>query len=110
MEELVKGDVVAVSFPFSDKEGFKRRPALVVANLEGENTILGQITSKLKTDKNSTTIISKDFHKGDLKTASTACLDQLHTIHKSRILYKIGCLKYAKIKEIEKAIVKIFTA
>ena len=34
MEELVKGDVVVVPFPFSDLTEAKRRPALVTASLE----------------------------------------------------------------------------
>jgi len=41
----VKGDVVVVPFPFSDLSQAKRRPALVVAELEGDDLLLSQITS-----------------------------------------------------------------
>ena len=35
MAKFVKGDVVVIPFPFSDLTQVKRRPALVIANLEG---------------------------------------------------------------------------
>ena len=42
----MKGDVVVVPFPFSDLTEAKRRPALVLAELDGEDRILCQITSQ----------------------------------------------------------------
>lgn len=46
MGAFVKGDVVVVPFPFSDLSAAKRRPALVVAALSGNDVILCQITSR----------------------------------------------------------------
>ena len=46
MGEFMKGDVVVVPFPFSDLSANKKRPALVVATLTGDDVILCQITSK----------------------------------------------------------------
>ena len=37
MATLVRGDVVVVPFPFSDLSQAKRRPALVLAELEGDD-------------------------------------------------------------------------
>jgi PemK-like, MazF-like toxin of type II toxin-antitoxin system len=45
MAKFIVGDVVIVPFPFSDLTQTKRRPALVVASLSGEDLILCQITS-----------------------------------------------------------------
>jgi len=45
MARFVKGDVVVIPFPFSDLSQAKRRPALVLAELEGNDRILCQITS-----------------------------------------------------------------
>lgn len=51
MAGFVKADVVIVPFPFSDLTQAKRRPALVVAVLQGNDLILCQITSRLVTDQ-----------------------------------------------------------
>ncbi|WP_235335003.1 MULTISPECIES: type II toxin-antitoxin system PemK/MazF family toxin [Aphanizomenon] len=50
MEEFIKGDVVIVPFPFSDLTQTKRRPALVIATLQGNDLILCQITSQSVSD------------------------------------------------------------
>ena len=46
MERFVKGDIVVLNFPFTDLTGYKKRPALVVSTLSGNDFILCQITSK----------------------------------------------------------------
>jgi len=46
MAKFVKGDIVVVPFPFSDLSNSKRRPALVIADLTGDDVILCQITSR----------------------------------------------------------------
>jgi mRNA interferase MazF len=43
MERFVKGDVVVIPFPFSDLSGSKRRPALFLADLAGDDTLLCRI-------------------------------------------------------------------
>ena len=108
MEEFVKGDVVVLPFPFSDLSNSKRRPALVVANLKGEDTILCQITSKTRIDDYSVILTNEDFNKGSLDCVSLVRTSRLFTADKSLILYKIGSIKKSKIKEIERELVEIF--
>ncbi|MFA6084453.1 hypothetical protein [Mucilaginibacter sp.] len=50
MAKFIKGDVVVIPFPFSDLSGSKRRPALVLADLPGDDIILCQITSQQNAD------------------------------------------------------------
>ena len=109
MEEFVKGDVVVLPFPFSDLSESKKRPALVVAVLEGDDIILCQITSEARIDRCSITLTSSEFKKGSLNLTSMIRPNKLFTADKSIILYKIGSLKESKIKEVEKGIVDIFT-
>ena len=47
----MKGDVVVLPFPFSDLSQSKRRPALVITELLGNDIILCQITSKKISDR-----------------------------------------------------------
>ncbi len=108
MEEFVKGDIVVLPFPFSDLSKSKKRPALVVANLQGADMILCQITSEAKVDDYSIVLTSSDFKKGSLNLTSMIRPNKLFTADKSIVLYKIGSLKESKIKEVEMKIVNIF--
>lgn len=46
MGTFIKGDVAIVPFLFSDLSNSKKRSTLVLANLEGDDLILLQITSQ----------------------------------------------------------------
>ena len=70
MERFVKGDVVVVPFPFSDLTQAKKRPALVIAELEGNDLILCQITSQSIRDKYTVSIDENDFETGTLRGRS----------------------------------------
>lgn len=107
MEGLVKGDVVVLPFPFSDLSANKKRPALVVAKLEGDDLILAQITSESHFDDYSIDLKKEDFRTGTLSKESKIRSNKLITADKSIILYKIGAVKEDKIKEVEKKIVDI---
>ena len=64
MGALVKGDVVVTPFPFSDLSGTKKRPALVVATLTGDDVILCQITSQAVADSYAVPLADRDFASG----------------------------------------------
>lgn len=51
MARFIKGDVVVVPFPFSNLTDTKKRPALVIAALSGDDLILCQITSQMVRDR-----------------------------------------------------------
>ena len=109
MEKPVKGDIMILHFPFSDLSSTKKRPALVVANLKGDDVILAQITSNKKSDMYSINLNKKDFQKGQLDLDSYIRPNRLFTADKSLFLYKIGTIKQTKIKQSEKELIKIFT-
>lgn len=107
MARFVKGDVVVVPFPFSDLTQAKRRPALVVAELEGEDLILCQITSQQIKDRYAIPIDDTDFQKGDLKQRSNLRPNRLFTADRQIVLYQVGHLKPQKIQEVIKKIVEL---
>jgi len=75
----VKGDVVVVPFPFSDLSQAKRRPALVVSELEGDDLILCQITSQRIRDSYAIPLEDKDFETGGLRQKSNIRPNRLFT-------------------------------
>ena len=107
MARFIKGDVVVVPFPFSDLSNLKRRPALVIAELDGNDIILCQITSKQIADKYALLIEDKDFETGTLKQASNVRPNRIFTADSNIILYSVGHLKPNKTKEIIEKIVEI---
>ncbi|MBI4146665.1 type II toxin-antitoxin system PemK/MazF family toxin [Candidatus Woesearchaeota archaeon] len=110
MEKPVKGNIVVLSFPFSDLSSTKKRPALVLASLQGDDVILCQITSEARVDDYSIILLNSDFKQGGLKQTSMIRPNRLFTADKSLIEYKAGTIKEGKMKEAEQALLAIFTS
>ena len=107
MAKFVKGDVVVIPFPFSDLTETKRRPALVVTSLDGDDVILCQITSKALQDNYSISLQDSDFQAGGLKQSSNIRPNRLFTADSHIILYRIGNLTIDKTTEVVNKIVEI---
>ncbi|SMP08112.1 mRNA interferase MazF [Desulfurobacterium pacificum] len=107
MERFIKGDVVVIPFPFSDLSNAKRRPALVVANLKGNDLILCQITSQKVKDEYSIPLTDKDFTEGSLRKPSNVRPNRIFTADKSIILYKAGRINTQKLNEVIQKIIEI---
>ena len=105
MEGFVKGDVVVIPFPFSDLTQAKRRPALILTVLDGDDIILCQITSQSVKDKYAIQINDADFETGSLKQISNVRPNRIFTVDQKIVLYKIGKIKFFRIVEVvDKAI------
>jgi mRNA interferase MazF len=98
MATFVVGDVVIVPFPFSDLSESKRRPAMVLAVLTGDDLILCQITSQGIRDGYSIEISDQDFVDGGLSKTSNIRPNRLFTADRSIVLYKAGELSIPKIQ------------
>jgi mRNA interferase MazF len=105
--KFVKGDVVVVPFPFSDLTQAKRRPALVISKLEGDDLILCQITSQSIKDNYALLLDDRDFETGSLNQPSNVRPNRIFTADSHIILYKVGNLTIKKRKEIIEKIVEI---
>jgi mRNA interferase MazF len=110
MARFVRGDVVVVPFPFSDFTQAKRRPALVLAELEGDDCILCQITSRHVRDRYAIELDDVDFKSGGLKQKSYIRPNRLFTADTHIILYQVGHLKAEKMREVLAKVVEIFKA
>jgi mRNA interferase MazF len=107
LARFVKGDVVVVPFPFSDLTFAKRRPALVIAELEGDDLILCQITSQQIGDRYTVSIEKKDFETGTLKQKSNVRPNRVFTADRHIVLYLVGHLRPDKVSDIIERIVNI---
>ncbi len=109
MERFVKGEVVVLPFPYTDLSSTKKRPALVIATLKGENIILAQITTAERKDEDLVSLKRKDFESGFLKHDSFIMPSIIFTAESSTVHYKAGKIKPNKIQEVEKKLVEVFT-
>jgi len=90
MEKFVKGNVIVIPFPFSNLSAAKRRPALVLANLTGDDILLCQITSHYSDEKHVIELKTTDFETGSLPVNSYIRPTRIFTADKNIILKTVG--------------------
>ena len=100
MERFVAGDVVVVPFPFTDLSSTRKRPALVLSNLEGDDLVICEITSTIRKDSYVVSLENKDLESGKLKTNSIIRPNRILTINRNIINYKFGKIKDSKLQEV----------
>ena len=108
MGKPVVGEVVVLPFPQTNLQSGKRRPALVVADLPGDDVILCQITSQMRSDGLSVPLALTDFEKGRLAVDSFIRPNRLFTVEQSVILYAAGKVRAAKLSEVKAQIRQLF--
>lgn len=102
MERFVEGDIVVLPFPFSDLTGMKRRPALVIVTLKGNDVILCPLTT-----------IKRDFsieltQKDGVRKPCRVRYQNLFTFGRNIISYTMGKINSNKFNQIRKRIRDLF--
>ena len=105
MAKFIKGDVVVVPFPFSDLSGSKKRPALVLADLPGDDILLCQITSQQSQDIFAVPLTSNGFSDGSLPSDSYIRPMRIFTADKNIIVRKAGSIKIALLQTVVNKII-----
>ncbi len=99
-----QGDIVLVSFPFTDLTSSKRRPALVLSpdsfNAAGEDLVLAAITSLITDDPGAVLLQRGDFAEGQLPKTSLVKTTKLITLHSSLVAKRICSLRIEKMDEV----------
>lgn len=101
-----QGDIVLVSFPFTDLSSTKIRPAIIVSNSEinqTEDVILAAITTTIYEDEFSFFLDNDDLSK-PLKEPSEVRCHKLFTCDQSIIKRVITKLDGSKVGELAKSI------
>lgn len=99
MGKFVKGDVVVIPFPFTDLSSSKKRPAVILADIKGNDYFMLQITSQNVKDQYAIPLLKTDFQFGSLQKNSNIRPNKIFTLDETLVLYKIGHLTQAKIDE-----------
>ncbi len=107
MAKFMKGEVVVIPFPFSDLTQAKRRPALVISVLEGEDLILCQITSRAVGDSYAISLQDHEFERGSLKQPSNVRPNRIFTADSHLVIYPVGILKTEKLGQVVEKVVEI---
>ena len=108
MRKPVAGDVVVLPFPQTNLQAGKRRPALVVADLPGDDLILCQITSQIRSDGFSLSLTQADFQSARLAQDSYIRPQRLFTVEKSVVLYTVGQVTVPKLQEVKARLRQLF--
>jgi len=85
----------------------KRRPALVIAPLEGDDIILCQITSQAREDSYSVRLEDGDFASGGLRLSSRIRPNRLFTADSSIVVYRVGTVSAQKMDEVISRLIAI---
>ena len=107
MARVGKGCVVVVPVPYSDLSNVRRSPALVIANWQGDDLILCQITSRTVRDEYAIELRNADFEDGGLRQTSNIRPNCIFTADSQIILYKAGKVRITKLDDVVRTIVGI---
>jgi len=105
-------ELILLPYPFSDQEGSKVRPALVISNnsfnKKSEDCIMIPLTTVIKEVPYSILINQENLTSGKLLKPSRIRIDKIFTIRQSLVRMKIGVISDDIFKEIKAELSKIF--
>ncbi len=92
----MKGDIVLISFPFTNLTGVKTRPAVILMETEQDVTV-AFITSQLKWQTRFDILLEPSLENG-LKVNSVIRPTKLATVDKQLVLGELGKLSSVQMK------------
>lgn len=112
---IKRGEIVLLSFPFTDLQTTKVRPALVVSsdsfNKIGRDAIFIFITSKpynepfdIRIDKQDTS-----FRATRLKVSSTLRASKIMCLEQGFVRRRLGCLDNKTLQKVEQALISLLS-
>jgi mRNA interferase MazF len=101
-----KGDIILISFPFTDLTGSKLRPAIVLASSQLDVTV-AFITTQLKWREEFDVLLSPNLTNG-LKMDSMIRLSKIATLDVELVEGKLGNVTTDDILLINNSLIKLF--
>ncbi|MFM9838878.1 MAG: type II toxin-antitoxin system PemK/MazF family toxin [Cyclobacteriaceae bacterium] len=103
---MKKGDIVLISFPFTDLTGSKLRPAIILVASQLDVTV-AFITSQFKWREEFDVLMNPTPSNG-LKIDSLIRLSKIATLDKDLVAGKFGSASEADILSINNNLIKLF--
>jgi len=105
-------EIVLLPYPFSNLEGTKVRPALIVSNnyfnSKSNDCLAVPLTTIIKDEPYSVKIQQENLSSGKLLKPSRIRVDKIFCFEKSLIIMKIGVLNDEVFEKVKEEIIKIF--
>jgi|SRR3989344_1033167 len=110
--QINQKEIVLLPYPFSNFEGMKVRPALIVSNdsfnKKSADCIMVPLTTVIKDEPYSVIIDNNDMESGELVKQSRIRADKVFSVEKSLVTIKIGLIKDKTFEKIKAEIYKMF--
>lgn len=103
---MAKGDIILITFPFTDLNGSKLRPSLVLADNTRDVTV-AFITTQLKWQEPTDLLLTPALNNG-LKKASLVHTGKLATLDKLLIKGRMGRLTIQEIGDLDQRLKLLF--
>jgi mRNA interferase MazF len=106
MDKIETGTIVLLKFPFADGINYKRRPALVLKDLEDGDLLVCRITSKIYKSKYD--IYLDDWLKFGLKLPSVIRVHKMATLEKDMVETIMGKIDEMILDKVKSCVMYIF--
>jgi mRNA interferase MazF len=100
---MIKGDIILITFPFTDLKGSKLRPAVVLANTNLDLTVCF-ITTQIQWEEQTDVLLLPDPTNG-LKRQSLIRTSKIATIDKSLAKGLLGKLNQNELTELNNKLI-----
>ncbi|MBI2894961.1 MAG: type II toxin-antitoxin system PemK/MazF family toxin [Deltaproteobacteria bacterium] len=112
LQDLPRGSVVLVAFPFTDLTATKVRPAIVLSTPEFHarhgDVIIAAVSSVVRRPEHPTSVLlpvdSPDFARTGLRVASTVHCGKLVTVQGTLVLKRLGHLASPALRRVDTAL------
>ena len=105
---MVKGDIILISFPFTDLSGQKSRPSLVLHVDKGSNCIVTPISSVKDEKRHLFDILVKPSKLNGLKLDSLVKINNIATLDKKFTQGQMGKLEAHYVTEVNYKLKQLF--
>ena len=103
--------IVLLPYPFTDLEGTKVRPAIVISNddfnRKSDDCIMVPLTTVIKDEPYSVLITQENLSSGKLLKPSRVRADKVFTIEKRLVMMEIGTINDGTFKKIKSEFAKV---